>query len=113
MSFSLIGILSVLFESAKPFSGIIIFALLVELLVWIIVVRGRIISAPWRHVGLAYLAIIVGVLALFLAPMVTGSSHSHLHGLLDYGVLVLVSIAAGIAGYFLLWGPWLLFGKRK
>ncbi len=113
MSFSLIGILSVLFESAKPFSGMIYFVLAVEALVWIVVVRGRIITAPWRHRGLAYLAVVVGVLAFVLAPTLTGSSHGHLVGLLDYGVLFLVSIAAGVAGYFLFWGPWLLFGKTK
>lgn len=113
MSFSLIGIFSVLFESAKPFSNIIFFALAVELLVWIVVVRGRIIRPPWRYRGLAYAALLVGVASFIWAPQLTGSSHSHLAGLLDYGFLVLVSIAAGITGYILLWGPWLLLGKRK
>ena len=77
------------------------------------VARNRSVSAPWHHRGMFYLAGVVGLLAFAMTPKLTGSGHSHLVGVLDYGVLVLVSVAASIAGFILLWGPWLLLGKRK
>ncbi|RUO44252.1 hypothetical protein CWE15_03530 [Aliidiomarina taiwanensis] len=115
MSFSILGVFSVLYESAKPFASYLFLIIFIELIIWIMVARNRAvsISAPWKHRGLFYLAGVVGLLFFILTPTLTGSGHSHLVGVLDYGVLFLVSVAASVSGLLLLWGPWLLFGKRK
>ncbi len=112
MAFSFFGILAVLLETIRPWLGLIVTVLAVDIVLtaWLWASR-RSWSSARRPALLA--GALVGVVTFFLAPWLTSARFSDLSGLLDWLSIVGGSVAVALLVAILLW-PLMtaLFGKR-
>ncbi len=112
MAFSIAGILAVLLEVIRPWLPLIIIVLAIDVAItaWLLASRGRSWSNGRRPALLG--GAIIGVLAFFLAPLITSARFSDLSGLLDWMSILGGSIAAALVAAVLLWPlTTALFGK--
>src|SRR5690606_24739079 len=99
MAFSIVGVLSVLLEALRPVLPLLIAILAVDLalLGWLLRQRQR-----WQVGRAVRVAAVLGglvfLISLLVLPGFTRAGFSNLHGLLDYGILLLASLGLGITG---------------
>lgn len=105
MAFSIVGILSVLFEVLRPLLPFMIALLIIDTILLIIALkRGTLVRS-----GAIRLAVLFGgtaaVITFFLAPAFTSSSFANLSGALDYLSLVGGALGVGVLVALLTWPP--------